>query len=60
MIYIPSDWFIDKKNESKVYRLINKETDIVSGPDTVYRKLMELGEITIAEKYRNGELIGYR
>lgn len=60
MIYVPSKWFVDVKNESKVYNLLNKETDVVMDNDDVYNELTKMGENVIADKYRQGLLIGYK
>lgn len=60
MIYIPKNWFSKSENESKVYNLINKETDVIVDIGDVYNKLIEMGEHVIAEKYKQGFLIGYK
>lgn len=60
MIYVPSEWFVDVKNESKVYNLLNKETDVVMDNDDIYNELTKMGENVIADKYRQGLLIGYK
>lgn len=60
MIYVPSEWFVDVKNESKVYNLLNKETDVVMDNDDTYNELTKMGENVIAGKYRQGLLIGYK
>lgn len=60
MIYVSSEWFVDIKNESKVYNLLNKETDVVMDNDDVYNELTKMGENVIADKYRQGLLIGYK
>ena len=60
MVYIPSEWFKDKKNEPEVFEILNdysktnlrqvdeKETERVS------HALQLLGELKILEHFRNG------
>lgn len=60
MMYIPKQWYKNPENESKVLKLVLKETDVLhpSDKDDVYSKLVDIGEDFIADKYKSGEIGG--
>lgn len=61
MIYIPSEWLNDQKNSSKVKEIIDSgfHTDINLGSriSGMAERLRELGENSIAEKLKKGEIV---
>ncbi len=62
MVYIPSEWFKDKKNEPEVFALLNDycKTDLrqMNGEETerVIHTLRSLGEFTILEHFNSGNI----
>ena len=61
MVYIPTDWYVDVKNENKVHKLISElnrdlVTDEMSTREWVIEELEKIGEIRIVEKLDKGEI----
>jgi hypothetical protein len=61
MIYIPDQWLKDNSNQDKVHEIISSafHTDInlQSRVNGVIERLREIGEDTIADKLKNGDII---
>lgn len=64
MIYIPSSWFKDIKNEKSVHKLFEEyfPGDLVTQEHlekqkTFTEKLRQIGEHGIAKRYEQGEII---
>lgn len=58
MVYIPSDWIVNKENEDKIHKLIDSLSDDLKleGKDKeedVIKELEELGEIKIIQKLKS-------
>ena len=61
MVYIPTDWYVDEKNEKKVHKLISElnqdlVTDEMPTREWVIEELEKIGEIKIVEKLDKGEI----
>lgn len=58
MFYIPKDWLLDPKNESRVHEILQEHlfSDINLKTDTAIEELEKLGEFTLVEKIKYGIL----
>lgn len=58
MFYIPKDWLLDTKNESRVHEILQEHlfSDINIKTDTAIEELEKLGEFTLVEKIKDGIL----
>ena len=61
MVYIPTDWYVDVKNEKKVHKLISELnqdliTDKTPTREWIIEELEKIGEIKIVEKLDKGEI----
>lgn len=61
MVYIPTAWYVDVKNENKVHKLISElnrdlVTDEMATREWVIEELGKIGEIKIVEKLDKGEI----
>lgn len=61
MVFLPSDWFINPKNEGKVHNLLNElNQDLITDQtptwESIIDELEKLGEEKILEKLENGEI----
>lgn len=57
MIYIPSDWIKDRKNEDEIRMLISESIGCIKlnkSSQKVEDRLRELGELKILEEFRMG------
>ena len=57
MIYIPSDWIKDGKNEGEIRTLISESLGCIKLEESsqkVEDRLRELGEIKILEEFKKG------
>ena len=61
MMYLPKDWLVEPKNESKVYELLeNLNQDLITDDllteNEVISELEKIGETIIVEKLNNNEI----
>ena len=56
-MYIPKEWIQNEKNEEMVYKIINRETDVIFKRESIVDELLQIGERLLAEKVKNGEII---
>ena len=57
MIYIPSDWIKDRKNEDEIRMLISESIGCIKlnkSSQKVEDRLRELGELKILEEFNKG------
>ena len=57
MIYIPSDWIRDRKNEDEIRMLISESLGCIKLNESFQKvedRLRELGELKILEEFRKG------
>ena len=57
MIYIPSDWVKDRKNEDEIRTLISESLGCIKFNESsqkVEDRLRELGELKILEEFKKG------
>ena len=60
MIYIPSNWIKDRKNEEKIRMLISENLGCIKFNESsqkVEDRLRELGELKILEEFRKGTFV---
>ena len=62
MPYIPTDWIINKENESRIHDLLDQlDNDIRPVGDrteeNVIKELEEMGETVIVKKLQEGEIV---
>ena len=60
MIYIPSNWIKDRKNEEKIRMLISENLGCIKlneSSQKVEDRLRELGELKILEEFRKGTFV---
>ena len=60
MIYIPSDWVKDRKNEAEIRMLISENLGCIKlneSSQKVEDRLRELGELKILEEFRKGTFV---
>ena len=60
MIYIPSNWIKDRKNEEKIRMLISEILGCIKlneSSQKVEDRLRELGELKILEEFRKGTFV---